>query len=155
MTALSAPLIIEAALNGGTPKARNPNVPRSPAEIAADAIRCIDAGATVIHNHNDDPVIGGSGRHDPDPYLEAWRAVLNERPDAILYPTMASGAPQVTIERRYSHVESLAAAGVLGMGLIDPGSTNLGGADADGLPRPVDSVYQNTYRDARYMFEVC
>ena len=28
------PLVIEVALNGGTPKARNPNVPRTPAEIA-------------------------------------------------------------------------------------------------------------------------
>ncbi|MBT5773910.1 MAG: 3-keto-5-aminohexanoate cleavage protein, partial [Dehalococcoidia bacterium] len=31
------PVIIEASLNGGTPKSVNPNVPRTPAEIAADA----------------------------------------------------------------------------------------------------------------------
>ena len=28
------PVIIEAAINGGTPKSRNPNSPRTPAEIA-------------------------------------------------------------------------------------------------------------------------
>ena len=45
------PLIIEAALNGGTSKARNPHTPKSPDEIAADAFACLDAGATVIHTH--------------------------------------------------------------------------------------------------------
>ncbi len=48
------PLIIEAAINGGTPKERNPNVPRTPAEIAEDGLRCLEAGASIIHNHNDE-----------------------------------------------------------------------------------------------------
>jgi uncharacterized protein (DUF849 family) len=151
----SHPVIIEVALNGGTPKSRNPNVPRTPDEIAADAIRCIDAGATIVHNHNDDPVIGGSGVHAWEPYLEAWRLVLKERPGAILYTTMAGGGPHVTIEQRYSHVVRLAEEGVLGLGLVDPGSVNFGGVDEDGLPSRVDIVYQNTYRDVRYMFETC
>ena len=149
------PVIIEAALNGATVKARNPHVPRTPAEIADDAVRCLDAGAAIIHNHNDDAVLGGSSVHDPAPYLTAWRRILSERPGAILYPTMGSGGPHVTIEQRYAHVETLAAEGVLGLALVDPGSTNIGGVDDDGLPRPVDLVYQNTYRDARYMFAAC
>jgi len=138
-----------------TPKARNPHVPRTPAEIADDAVRCLDAGAAIIHNHNDDAVLGGSSVHDPAPYLTAWRRILRERSGAILYPTMGSGGPHVTIEQRYAHVEALAAEGVLGLALVDPGSTNIGGVDDDGLPRPVDLVYQNTYRDARYMFAAC
>jgi uncharacterized protein (DUF849 family) len=149
------PVIIEVALNGGTPKSRNPNVPRTPDEIAADAIACIDAGASVVHNHNDDPVIGGSGVHAWEPYLEAWRVILRERPGAVLYTTMAGGGPHVTIEQRYSHIVKLAEEGVLGLGLVDPGSVNLGGVDEEGLPRPVDAVYQNTFRDIRYMFETC
>jgi uncharacterized protein (DUF849 family) len=149
------PVIIEVALNGATPKSRNPNVPRTPAEIADDAIRCADTGASIVHNHNDDPVLGGSGVHAWEPYLEAWRIILKERPDAILYTTMAGGGPHVSIEQRYSHVVRLAEEGVLGLGLVDPGSVNFGGSDADGLPSPVDVVYQNTYRDVRYMFETC
>lgn len=150
------PLIIEVALNGGTPKARNPSVPRTPSEIAADAVACIDAGASIVHNHNDEPVIGGpNGVHAAGPYIEAWRAILAERPGTILYPTMAGGGPRTTIEERYAHIPELAAAGVLGMGLVDAGSVSMGPADAAGLPAPVDSVYLNTHRDARHMFDTC
>jgi uncharacterized protein (DUF849 family) len=149
------PVIIEAALNGVTPRSANPNVPRTPAEVAADAVRCLDAGAAIIHNHTDDPPFGGSGVHDAAPYAEAWARIRGERPDAILYPTMASGGPHVTIEKRNAHQEALAEAGLLDMMLVDPGSTNIGLADREGLPPPVDLVYQNTYRDARYLFAAC
>ncbi len=154
-TAAGAPVIIEAAVNGETSKRRNASVPRTPSEIAEDGVRCIDAGAAIVHNHNSDPVLGATVEHDPAPYIEAWRAILAQRPDAILYPTMGSGGPHTTIERRYAHIPALAEAGVLGQGLIDPGSVNLGRRDEEGLPAPVDSVYINTYRDARYMFDTC
>ena len=151
-----APVIIEAALNGGTQKRTNPNVPRTPPEIAADGLRCIAAGAAIVHNHNDEPVVGGAnGIHAPEPYADAWRTILAGRPDALLYPTMASGGPRTTIEERYAHIPALAEAGVLRMGLVDPGSVNLGPLDSDGLPAAVDSTYLNTYRDARYMFDTC
>ena len=68
---------------------------------------------------------------------------------------MGGGGPHVTVEQRYGHVVRLAEEGLLTLGLVDPGSVNLGGTDEDGLPRPVDSVYLNTFRDARYMFETC
>lgn len=149
-------LVIEAALNGGTPKLRNPNVPRTPAEIAADAIACIDAGATIVHNHNDEPVLGGpNGVHAAEPYIEAWRAILEARPGAILYPTMAGGGPRTSIEERYAHIPALAEAGVLGMGLVDAGSVNMGPPDAEGIPSATEAVYLNTLRDARHMFEQC
>ena len=54
----SQPVIIEAALNGGTTKSRNPQVPRTPAEVAADGLRCYRAGAAILHNHTDDEVLG-------------------------------------------------------------------------------------------------
>jgi uncharacterized protein (DUF849 family) len=150
-----APVVIEAAINGGTTKARNPNAPRTPVEIAEDGLRCIAAGAAIVHNHNDDPVIGNSGAHDPRPYIEAWRAILAQKPDAILYPTMGSGGPGTDIVERYSHMAALAEAGVLGQGLIDAGSVNLGPSEESGVPAPVDFTYVNTFRDARHMVEVC
>jgi uncharacterized protein (DUF849 family) len=148
-----APLIIEAAINGATPKARNPNVPRSPAEVAEDALRCLAAGAAIVHNHNDEGL--GQAVHAPEPYVEAWRAILRERPDALLYPTMGGGGPHTRIEDRYAHIPALAEAGVLRVGLIDPGSVNVGGTDREGLPAAVDLTYVNTFADARYMFETC
>jgi len=86
-----APVIIEAAINGATTKERNPNVPRTPDEIAADALACFDAGASVIHNHIDLP--GLSVEEAADRYLQAWRVVLAERPDALWYPTVHFGPP--------------------------------------------------------------
>ena len=92
-TELADAVIIEAAINGATPKSRNATVPRTPPEIAEDGLRCLEAGAAIVHNHNDEPVVGDAPEHDPAPYLEAWNVILAERPDALLYPTMPSGGP--------------------------------------------------------------
>src|SRR5213594_3984548 len=86
---MSTPVIIEAAINGVTAPERNPSVPRSPAEIAADAVRCLAAGAAIVHSHNAEFVVDGA--RAAELYLEAWRPVLRERPDAIFYPTTGVG----------------------------------------------------------------
>lgn len=152
---MANPVIIEAAINGGTPKSRNHNSPRTPSEIAEVGIACVRAGAAIVHNHNDEPVVGAtSGVHRPEPYIEAWRAILAEEPATLLYPTMASGGAYTTIEERYAHIPALAEAGVTRMGLVDPGTVNMGAADADGLPTG-NVIYVNTFADARHMFATC
>ncbi|MCB1739828.1 MAG: 3-keto-5-aminohexanoate cleavage protein [Gammaproteobacteria bacterium] len=152
---MGQPLIIEVALNGGMRKTRNAQVPRTPAEIAEDALGCIAAGAAIVHSHTDDPVLSGSGVHDPAPYIEAWRPVIRAHPAAILYPTMPGGLETIPVEQRYAHVPALARAGVLGMGLVDPGTTNFGRLDANGVPRSEVRIYRNSYADAVYMLETC
>jgi 3-keto-5-aminohexanoate cleavage enzyme len=147
------PLIIEAAINGATPQAANPHVPRTVPEIVADACACVDAGAAIIHHHNDDSLL--EARHNAQPYGEAWTRIYERHPDAVLYPTMGGGGAHTTIRERYAHVEALADAGILRMALIDPGSVSLGPLDAEGLPAPIDLVYQNTFADVRYMIDVC
>jgi uncharacterized protein (DUF849 family) len=155
VTTQNPPVIIEAAINGGTPKSRNPNVPRTVDEIVGDALACIGAGAAIVHNHNDEPVFG-CPVHAAGPYLAAYARIREAVPEAILYPTMGGGAPGVTMAERYAHVETLARAGYLRMGLVDPGSTNLGGARGrDGLPGAGEAVYLNTAADARYTIECC
>ena len=149
------PVIVEVALNGGLPKARNPRVPRIEDEIVADALACLDAGASVIHNHNDEAVIGGAARHDPAPYARAWRRVRARYPDVICYPTMAGGGAGIDIETRYAHIVSLAESRDLDLGLVDPGTTNIGRFDRDGVPLPDESIYQNSYADSVYMIEAC
>lgn len=149
------PAIIEVAMNGALPKRRNPHTPRSPEEVAADGLRCIDAGASILHNHTDDPVIGGNGRHDPEPYRIAWTEILARHPSVLLYPTMPGGAPGQPIEQRYAHIEQLAEWGLLGLGLLDPGTTDLGRYHDDGRPRAGDVIYQNTWTDGIYMIETC
>ena len=104
----AAPLIIEAAINGATPKDRNPNVPRTVDEIVESAIACLEAGAAIVHNPNDDPIVGGvSGRHASEPYVVAWRRILERYPDALLYPTYAGGGPHTHARERYAHVDEL------------------------------------------------
>ncbi len=112
-----SPVVIEAAINGETPRSRNSNVPRTPGEIAADALRSLDAGASILHNHSGDVLFQSNTRHAVEPYLRAWEPVLAQRPDALFYPTMGGGGPHITCEDRYAHVPALCEAGVLRMGL--------------------------------------
>lgn len=146
------PVIIEVAVNGVTRKERNPAVPIAPDEVAAETIRCLDAGATVVHTH---PHKFGDGSPPPvtaEKYAAAYRTVIAERPDAILYPTMSGGT---TIADRWDHHRYLAAEGLIRCGCLDPGSTNLAGFGDDGLPTPTDFVYTNSPNDVRYMMHAC
>jgi 3-keto-5-aminohexanoate cleavage enzyme len=116
---------------------------------------CIDAGASIVHHHNSEPVLGGDGNHAPAPYAAVWERIRARHPQAIFYPTMGGGGNGITIERRYAHIESLAETGLLDLGLVDPGTTNIGRFHSDGSPRAESLVYQNTFADAVYMIETC
>jgi len=142
-----APVIIEAAINGATTRERNPHVPITPDEIAADALACIEAGASVIHNHID--LRGISVGEAVDRYLEAWRVVLAQRPDALWYPTVHFGPPL-----SYEHLVPLGQSGMLRVGLMDPGSVNLGRSGRDGVPTG-GLVYANSYETIARAFEIC
>jgi 3-keto-5-aminohexanoate cleavage enzyme len=153
--ALAVACIVEVALNGATTKDVNPRVPRTPSEITIDALACIDAGATIVHNHNDEFLWAEGGIHAADPYLAAWKPILDVHPDVLLYATMASGGPGIAIEARWGHQAELARAGVSRIGLVDPGSLSLGLLDENGMPMALDLVYVNTYADALYMVKQC
>jgi 3-keto-5-aminohexanoate cleavage enzyme len=145
------PLIIEAAVNGLTTKERNPHVPHLPADITRDALGCLSAGATIVHNHID--LLSADPQTAAARYLEAWRPILSARPDALLYPTVGFGTG---IAQRFGHIPLLAATGLLRMNLLDPGSVNLGAADADGVPGGAfDYVYANSFSDIRHVIDLC
>jgi uncharacterized protein (DUF849 family) len=131
------PVIIEAAINGFTPLTRNPNVPKSAEQIAADALECVAAGAAIVHNHG---AVFGDPEAVAAEYLAGWAPVLAERPDALLYPTanVIDGALDVR------HLELLAVTNLLRVSLCDPGSLNLGGVDAEGIPAG-SFVYTNSF----------
>lgn len=142
------PVIIECAINGVGRKERNPHIPRSPDEVKADSLACLDAGAAIIHAHNSS--IRLVGQEAVDDYVAAWRDILDERPDTLWYPT---GVVASSTEDRILHHELLAGLGLIRMAYVDPGSTNTGWADEDGLP--VGSPYINTYDHIRAAFEQC
>jgi 3-keto-5-aminohexanoate cleavage enzyme len=147
---MSTPVILEVALNGVTKKKQNPAAPETPAEIAADALACFAAGAAIVHTHTTRP--SATPQDCAEQYLEAYRLVLAEKPDAILYPTVGFG---IAGTARFDHAAHLAEAGAIRCGVLDPGSVNLGAAGADGQPAPMDFVYVNSPNDIRHMTEIC
>lgn len=112
--------IFEVAINGETRKARNPNAPRSPGEIAAEGLACLAGGAGMIHNHIDDPYLEGEAAADE--YGEGWAPILAREPGAILCPTMAASPD---IEGRIAHFATCSAKHGARMAPLDPGSMNM------------------------------
>ena len=147
---MALPVILEVAANGVTTRAQNPAVPREPKEIAEDALACFAAGAAIVHTHTHEPALPPA--EGAALYLEAYRPILAQRPDALLYPTVAPGP---TIAQRYGHTALLAEAGAIRCAALDTGSVNLGAALPDGWPMPMDFVYTNSPNDIRFMAEVC
>jgi 3-keto-5-aminohexanoate cleavage enzyme len=155
MSQAASPVLLEVALNGGTRKARNPHVPVSIEELRVDALRCLEAGAQIIHQHDDLGRPGELGGASPEVMASKgaalYQAVLAEMPDALLYPT--SNWPG-DIQTRWGHQEILAAKGLLRVAYVDPGSVNLGALEADGRPRCQGSfVYAHSFADIEWMME--
>ncbi len=141
------PVVIEAAINGLTSPSTNPHVPVTPEQVAADALACFEAGASIVHHHAD--AFGVSAVEAAERYLAAWRPVWAERPDALVYPTVHVQDGAIS----YEHLAPLAAAGMR-IGLADPGSVNLGPTDETGVP--VGSfVYANSFETLARAFELC
>ena len=148
MTSSESPVMIEAAINGMTSPEKNPNVPVGAEAVAKEALVAFEAGASIVHAHNRDMFL--VGREAADDYLASWKRVLEVRPDALWYPTL-TGAP--TMADRLAHIELLQSEISVPICAFDPGSTNLGVPDAEGLP--VGGVYAVSYEDVRQAFDFC
>lgn len=133
------PVIIEAAINGVTPKTRNPNSPREPEEIAEVALACIAAGARIIHNHIDDLSI--TGLPAASRYTAGWVDVLKTHPDAIICPTLTVATDP---DEAVAHLAPCAQGGAL-MAPLDPGSENICDTGPDGLPGEKRFLYINSF----------
>lgn len=113
-------IVIEAALNGGRSRAEHPGVPVSPAEVAAEARRCRDAGAAVVHIHAQD----ADGRWSDGRrwYAETIAAIRGAAPDLLI--SITSIRPNgVLVGRVLRVLEALAATPARRPDLI---SVNLG-----------------------------
>lgn len=75
-------LVIEAALNGGRDRSEQPVVPFRATELAVEAQRCVDAGASLVHVHarSDD----GGWTAGIQPYVEAMRALRDALPGGLI-----------------------------------------------------------------------
>jgi uncharacterized protein (DUF849 family) len=83
------PMVVNVALTGAVPgKADNPRLPVTPEEIAADAIACAEAGASVAHVHVRDEQ--GAPAHRRDLYERAIASIRERAPELIVCVTTSS-----------------------------------------------------------------
>lgn len=122
-------LIIEARINEYMPRSENPNIPYTVEEIASEAAKACEAGASIIHFHarNED----GSPSHDPEVYAKAIKAI-RAACDCLVFPTLG----QITQQgegTRLSHIEYLSKDKATRPDLapIDTGSTNIDRFDCE------------------------
>lgn len=125
---MSAPVWLEVALNGPWSRTRQPNIPVLADEIVEEALRCADAGASILHFHAYDPVTRRQ-RDDYDIYAPIIERIRSQR-DVICYPTLpfagSIDAPApLTPVQRFAAVEKLLHAGLIEWAVVDPGSVNL------------------------------
>lgn len=96
------PVIIAVGLNENVTPDQNPNVPITAAEIAADIVECVEAGASIVHVHCRNPTTGEPVMDDPQAYVELFRTI-RAAVDVPVYPTYPNGET----EARYRHVKAL------------------------------------------------
>jgi uncharacterized protein (DUF849 family) len=132
------PVILEVAINGSTTKRFNPTAPETPSEIAEEAIKCFDAGATIVHAHSNKP--SEDVAEAVQPYVDAFTPVRQKHPHAIMYPTANFDPAKYHKNRsvfppdiQSGHYRPLAKAGLANMILLDTGVVPLAVYDEDGL----------------------
>jgi 3-keto-5-aminohexanoate cleavage enzyme len=91
------PVLIEAALNGAREPSEHPAIPLTPSDVATEAKRCFDAGATVAHIHA--RTIEGAWSFDPVWYAEANGRIRAAAPGMLISITSIrfSGFPVDTV----------------------------------------------------------
>jgi len=85
-------LIITAAITGGEPVNREmtPYVPTTLEEIIEEAVKCWEAGASIVHLHAKEPHTG-KPHPDPNPVLKSYVDSISEKTDLILNVTTGGG----------------------------------------------------------------
>ena len=113
-------VVIEVGLNESVTAAMHRHVPQQPSECAAEARRCADAGAAIVHWHAVDPS-GAQRLADVDFYA----AALDEMAGCVLaYPSYPIDVPD-TVDARLGHCLTLRADHGLELGPIDVSTVNL------------------------------
>jgi 3-keto-5-aminohexanoate cleavage enzyme len=97
-------VVVTAALTGAvTPQSRNEHIPITPEEIAADAYRCWQAGAAIVHLHMRDDQ--GRGTMDATRFKRTVD-LIRACPDCdVIINCTTSGDPRASEDERLAHLE--------------------------------------------------
>ncbi len=137
-------LIINVRLNEWEMRGPNPHIPYSPSEIAEDAARCREAGASIVHVHARGP--NGERSHSPELYAEITKEI-RARSDILIHTTLGNVYLEGEAADRVKHV----AASKPDIATIDIGSTNMDRYNpGEKRWETTDKVYQNSIESCMF-----
>ena len=138
-------LVITAALTGVlATREQCPAIPYTPVEIAEEARRAADAGASIVHIHARTPEGG------PEWRVETFAEILSEvraRSDVIV--NFSTGAIGIPVEQRVAHIRDLKPE----IGALNMGSMNYAIYSAKKKAFYHDHVFANPFKDIRFFLE--
>lgn len=138
-------VVITAALTGMlTTREQCPAIPYTPKEIAEEAQRSADAGASIVHIHARTPQGG------PDWSVETFREILTEvraRSDVIV--NFSTGAVGIPAEDRIAHIRELKP----DIGALNMGSMNYAIYSSKKKAFHHDHVFANPFRDIQFFLQ--
>jgi uncharacterized protein (DUF849 family) len=139
------PVIITAALTGVlATREQCPAIPYTPKEIAEEAKRAADAGASIVHIH------ARTADGGPDWSVETFAEIQSEvraRTDVIL--NFSTGAIGIPVEQRIAHIRDLKP----DIGALNMGSMNYAIYSAKKKAFYQDHVFANPFKDIQYFLE--
>lgn len=137
------PVIVTAALTGALADRRQcPAIPYTAEEIAAEARRSVEQGASVVHVHARQA--DGKPAFDVDSYRRIDEALKRECPDAII--NYSTGAVGIDRDTRIAHVTALRP----DMAALNMGSMNYAIYSARHKRFHQDHVFQNPFGDIEF-----
>jgi uncharacterized protein (DUF849 family) len=138
-------VIITCAISGVLADRKQcPGIPYTPEEFAAEAKRCHEAGAAVVHMHARED--SGAPSFRPERYGEIRDAIALACPLLINFSTGAVGIP---IAERVAHVVTHRP----DIGALNMGSLTYAKYSATRKAFVFDLVFANPYRDIIYLLE--
>jgi len=139
------PVVITAAVTGVlASRDQCPAIPYTPKEIAEEAKRSVDAGASIVHIHARTPDGG------PDWSVETFREILSEvraRTDVVV--NFSTGAVGVPAEDRVAHIRELKP----DIGALNMGSMNYAIYSSKKKAFHHDHVFANPFRDIQFFLQ--
>jgi 3-keto-5-aminohexanoate cleavage enzyme len=120
-----------------------PWVPYTPVEIAEEAKRAYDAGATVVHIHARDPETGGPS-YDPDVYAAIAREIRTRCPIILNFSTGSIG---ISTEQKIAPVVKVKPE----IAALNMGSMNYAKYSERRKEFVFDMVFENTFTEIRSM----
>jgi uncharacterized protein (DUF849 family) len=139
-------IIISAALTGAiTTRQQSPAIPYTPAEIAEEGRRAVEAGASILHIHARQD--SGLPAYDVDTYRRIGEEVRLRCPDVLI--NYSTGAVGISREERIAHIPELKP----DMAALNMGSMNYAIYSEKKKKFYHDFVFQNPFGDIRFYLE--